>query len=92
MVKKQSNTEFQVAFGKQIEILRTKHNLSYRQLAQRCDIDFSNISKIEKGEINIQLSSVLQLAKGLSVTPKELFDFKFDLDKETFKSLNSIIR
>ncbi len=82
MAKKLSKTEFQVAFGKQIEKLRTQQNLSYRQLAQRCDVDFSNISKIEKGEINIQLGTILELAKGLNVHPKELFDFKFDLDKE----------
>ncbi len=80
MVNKQSKSEFQIVFGKQIEKFRIEQNLSYRQLAQRCDIDFSNISKIEKGEINIQLSSILQLAKGLSVNPKDLFDFKFDLD------------
>lgn len=82
MVNKQSKSEFQIVFGKQIEKFRIEQNLSYRQLAQRCDIDFSNISKIEKGEINIQLSSILQLAKGLSVNPKDLFDFKFDLEKE----------
>lgn len=82
MAKKQNKTEYQISFGKQIEKLRIEQNLSYRQLAQRCDIDFSNISKIEKGEINIQLSTVLQLAKGLNVLPKELFDFQFDLNKE----------
>jgi len=82
MAKTKSKTEFQTAFGKQIEKLRTQQNLSFRQLAQRCDIDFSNISKIEKGEINIQLGTILELAKGLNVHHKELFDFKFDLDKE----------
>jgi len=82
MAKKQIKTAFQVAFGKHLEKLRTERDLSYRQLAQRCDVDFSNISKIEKGEINIQLSSVLQLAKGLNVNPKQLFEFEFDLDKE----------
>ncbi|MEC4004829.1 helix-turn-helix transcriptional regulator [Flavobacterium sp. SUN052] len=82
MATKQNKTEFQIVFGKQIEKLRGSQNLSYRQLAQRCDIDFSNISKIEKGEVNIQLSTILQLAKGLTVTPKELFDFEFDLEKE----------
>jgi transcriptional regulator with XRE-family HTH domain len=74
--------EFQTSFGKQVEKLRLVQNLSYRQLAQRCDLDHSTISKVEKGEINIQLSSVIQLAKGLNRQPKELFDFKFDLDKE----------
>lgn len=77
-----SKKDFQILFGKQLEEIRITKKLSYRQLAQRCDLDHSDISKIEKGETNIQLSSVLQLAKGLNVYPKELFDFQFDLDKE----------
>lgn len=74
--------EFQKLFGEHIETLRNKQNLSFRQLAQRCDLDYSDISKIEKGERNIQLSSVLQLAKGLAIHPKELFDFDVDFGKE----------
>jgi len=69
-------------FGKNLEKIRTDRGLSYRQLAQRCDVDFSEISKIEKGERNIQLTTIIELAKGLDKTPKELFDFeiKADLD------------
>ncbi|SHM43431.1 helix-turn-helix domain-containing protein [Flavobacterium chilense] len=74
--------EFQKSFGNQVEKFRVKQNLSYRQLAQRCDLDHSTISKIEKGEVNIQLSSIIQLSKGLKVSPKDLFNFDFDLDKE----------
>jgi transcriptional regulator with XRE-family HTH domain len=76
-----NKNEFLILFGKEIEKLRIEQNLSYRQLAQRCDIDHSNISKIEKGEINITLSSILELSKGLKVHPKELFKFNIDLDK-----------
>jgi len=82
MINSISKKDFQILFGKKLEEIRTAKKLSYRQLAQRCDLDHSDISKIEKGETNIQLSSVLQLAKGLNVPPKELFDFQFDLDKE----------
>ncbi|MEZ0181908.1 helix-turn-helix domain-containing protein [Flavobacterium oncorhynchi] len=74
--------DFQILFGKQLEKFRTAKNLSYRQLSQRCDLDHSDISKIEKGETNIQLSSVLQLSKGLNIHPSELFNFEFLLDKE----------
>lgn len=73
--------KFLILFGKIIEKHRIEQNLSYRQLAQRCDIDHSNISKIEKGEINITLSTILELSKGLKLQPKQLFDFKIDLDK-----------
>lgn len=73
--------EFQNSFGKQVERIRVQNELSYRQLAQRCNLDHSVISKIEKG-VNIQLGTVIEIVKGLSVHPKELFDFKFDLDQE----------
>ncbi len=74
--------DFKLLFGNQLMKLRTKKDLSFRALAQRCDIDHSDISKIEKGQINIQIGTVMELAKGLNVHPKELFDFKFDLDNE----------
>ena len=39
--------EFRIAFGKRVEEFRKKLNFSYRELAQKCDVDHSNISKIE---------------------------------------------
>ncbi len=70
--------EFRIAFGKRVEKFRKKLGLSYRQLAQKCDVDHSNISKIEKGEVDVRISTIQELAKGLEVHPKELFDFKMD--------------
>ena len=82
MSKNITKDEFKILFGVQLEKLRTKKDLSLRGLAQRCYIDHSDIGKIEKGQINIQLGTIMELARGLNVHPKELFDFKFDLDKE----------
>ncbi len=70
--------EFRIAFGKRVEMFRKKLNLSYRELAQKCDVDHSNISKIEKGEVDLRISTVQELAKGLDVHPQELFDFKIN--------------
>ncbi|WP_026837731.1 helix-turn-helix domain-containing protein [Gillisia sp. JM1] len=70
-----SNEEFLIRFGGKLKKLRVFKNLSYRQMAQRCDLDYSYISKIEKGQHNIQLTTVLELSKGLDIMPKELFDF-----------------
>lgn len=77
-----SKDEFKILFGTRLAIVRDQKGLSFRTLAQRCDIDHSDISKIEKGQINIQIGTVMELAKGLNIHPKELFDFNFDLDKE----------
>jgi len=67
--------EFRLAFGRKVEEFRKNLGLSYRQLAQKCDVDHSNISKIEKGEVDVRISTIQELAKGLEVNPKELFDF-----------------
>ncbi|WP_424495326.1 helix-turn-helix domain-containing protein [Salinimicrobium sp. GXAS 041] len=64
-------------FGKNVLKRRTELNLSYRQLAQKCDIDFSAISKIEKGQKSLEFQTIIELAKGLEVHPKDLFDFSF---------------
>uniref|UniRef100_A0AAU6WLI7 Helix-turn-helix transcriptional regulator n=1 Tax=Chryseobacterium endophyticum TaxID=1854762 RepID=A0AAU6WLI7_9FLAO len=67
--------KFLEQFGNQIKLLRKKKGLSLRELAQLCDIDHSDISKIEKGQRNIQISTILELTKGLDIHPKDLFDF-----------------
>ncbi|SEM17132.1 HTH-type transcriptional regulator, repressor for puuD [Chryseobacterium taichungense] len=74
--------EFRIAFGKKVEECRKKLGLSYRQLAQKCDVDHSNISKIEKGEVDVRISTIQELAKGLEVHPQELFDFEMDQKSE----------
>jgi transcriptional regulator with XRE-family HTH domain len=71
---------FLKVFGEKISELRNSKNLSYRKLAQRCNVDYSDISKIEKGLIKIQLPTILELAKGLEVHPRDLFNFNFPMD------------
>ncbi|MDH2208569.1 helix-turn-helix domain-containing protein [Empedobacter falsenii] len=78
MTIEDNKRSYLIYFGKNLEKIRTEKGLSYRQLAQRCDVDFSEISKIEKGERNIQITTIVELAKGLNKSPKDLFDFKIE--------------
>ncbi len=71
--------EFRIAFGKRVEKFRKKLGLSYRELAQKCDVDHSNISKIEKGEVDLRISTIQELSKGLEIHPKDLFDFEIQI-------------
>lgn len=64
-------------FGKNTRKIREGKNLSLRDVASNCELDDSNISKIEHGKFNITLSTIIELSKGLEVHPKELFDFEF---------------
>ncbi len=80
IMAKAADSDFLIQFGKQLEKLRKKKDLSYRKLAQNCNIDYSNISKIEKGteKANITMLTLLELAKGLEIHPKKLLDFDFE--------------
>ncbi len=64
--------------GSNIKRLREAKNLSLRELSYACDIDNSKISKIEKGQINITFTTILQLAKALEISPSELLMTEFD--------------
>ncbi len=64
--------------GANIKRLREIKNLSLRELSYECDIDNSKISKIEKGQVNITVTTILQLAKALEVHPTELLKTDFD--------------
>lgn len=81
MAHQSKKLKFQYLLGMQIKQLRLKNNLSLRQLSQKCDLDHSDIGKYEKGEVNIQLSTIYELAKGLEVHPKILFDFDITFEE-----------
>ncbi|MBD1385890.1 helix-turn-helix transcriptional regulator [Mucilaginibacter rigui] len=62
-------------FGLHVKQIRETKGYSLIEVDRRCELDESNISKIENGKINIQLSTIFELAKGLGVEPKDLLDF-----------------
>jgi transcriptional regulator with XRE-family HTH domain len=59
-------------FGIRVSRIRQNKGLSLRQVGYRCSLDNSKISKIEKGKINISLSTLADLAQGLDLHPSEL--------------------
>ena len=77
MIRQSDKTNLK-KLGANIKRLRETKNLSLRELSYECDIDNSKISKIEKGQINITFTTILQLAKALEVNPSELLQTEFD--------------
>ena len=65
-------------FGDHLKKLRESKGLSLLKLSYNCSLDDSNISKIEHGKINITLTTILELAKGLDIPPKRLLDFEME--------------
>ncbi len=70
-------SKLNIKFGEHLRSLREEKGLSLRQMAELCDLDNSNISKIEHGKFSVQLSTIVELAKGLDVHPRELLDYRF---------------
>lgn len=64
-------------FGTNLSKFRKSKNLSLRELAKRCDIDFSSIGKMERGTVNVSIMTIALLADGLEIHPKKLLDFEF---------------
>lgn len=62
-------------FGNHVRSIRVSKKLTYRKLATQCNIDFSNLRRIEQGKLNVTLITILELAKGLDVTASELLNY-----------------
>lgn len=62
-------------FGAHLKKVRESKGYSLLDLDYRCELNESNISKIENGKFDIRLSTIFELAKGLGVEAKELLDF-----------------
>lgn len=60
------------SFGKHITQLRKERELSIHQLAHASDLEYSHVQRIEKGKVNVELSTILRLAQGLQVDPGTL--------------------
>jgi transcriptional regulator with XRE-family HTH domain len=70
-------------FREKLIQLREKNGLSQRALSYQCDVDHAKISKLETDDnINLNLTTLFELAKGLGVHPKELIDYEFDFLKK----------
>ena len=62
-------------FGQHLADIRKEKKLSLRDVSSACNIDNSKIAKIEKGMVNITVTTILELAAGLDIHPKKLFDY-----------------
>lgn len=67
------------SFGKNLRRLRNSKGLSMEQFAFDSNMEYRHLGRIERGEINTTISTVLVLAKALDVEVSELFKFKFSV-------------
>lgn len=61
-------------FGQRVRQLRLARGLSQETLAERCGLDRTYISSIERGRRNISLVNIAVLAKVFELSLAELFE------------------
>jgi transcriptional regulator with XRE-family HTH domain len=68
------NEEFLKSLGKRIDALRKEKGLSFQELAIRSEMEKANLVKLTTQGKNITVNTLYNIAKGLDVELKEIFD------------------
>lgn len=67
--------DFQKALGNRIRQLREAKNISQTELGNLCDIERSNMNRIESGNTNPSSFLLYQIAEKLGVKAADLLNF-----------------
>jgi transcriptional regulator with XRE-family HTH domain len=73
------NDEKIKAFGRRLRFIRQEKGMGMQELADLSNIEYSQISRIERGIINTSLSNIFILSEVLDTPIKDFFE---DLDKQ----------
>jgi transcriptional regulator with XRE-family HTH domain len=60
------------SIGDKIRELRIGKEISQETLANECDLDYSQVNRMELGKVNFSISNLYRIARALNVDPKEL--------------------
>lgn len=65
-------TELASKIGLSIRQKRTQSNITQESLALQCGIDRSYMGRIERGEVNLTVEKLYEIARALETNAKEL--------------------
>ncbi|WP_449439611.1 helix-turn-helix domain-containing protein [Pedobacter steynii] len=60
--------------GNNVRKYRTSQNLSIVKLAELCNVEYTTISKIERGKINTTVTMISRICKALNISISQLFE------------------
>jgi len=64
----------QQQIGNNIRRLRLQRDLTQEDLAHACDLHPTEIGRVERGERDLRLSTIMRVARGLDVPASALLD------------------
>ena len=74
------NQEILIEFGRNIKLLRKAQNISQAQLAFEANIPREQVGRIERGQVNTALSTIVALSKALKTHPNNLLKINYGED------------
>lgn len=77
----ESSINYYLKFGENLQRLLDDSGTDILTVASLGNIEQKQVYRVLKGEHGASLKTIVALAKGLGVHPKELFDFEFDLEQ-----------
>jgi DNA-binding XRE family transcriptional regulator len=77
LVNSKYNQDYCKAFGAHLRQLREQKGIGMRQFALIADMEYSQLSKIERGVTNPTISTAFAIAEALGVPHNALFNFDF---------------
>lgn len=79
---KEIRKKYFVAFGENLQKLLITYNKDVMTIASIGKIEPKQVYRVLNGEHGASMGTIISIAKGLEISPKELFDFNFDLGRE----------
>jgi transcriptional regulator with XRE-family HTH domain len=71
------NPAYLKAFGEHFRKMRKAKGMTMMDIANEAEIAYTQVAKIESGQINTTISTIQLLAETLKVQPAELFQFNY---------------
>lgn len=71
-----TKAEFLKKLGASIAKHRLQANLSQTEVANRCEIERGNLTRIEKGKSNITAATLLKISEAINVPVSKFFSFQ----------------
>lgn len=69
------HSNYLIKLGNNIRRIRKQKGLTMEGLAHEIEMEYRQLGRIERGEINTTVLSLLKIATALKVSVKDLFDF-----------------
>ena len=69
-----SDSKFLSILGARIRKLRLKKDMTQNELAMLCNFEKASISRIESGQTNMTILTMVKISKALDVDIKDLFN------------------